>query len=224
MSRVVDDLWKEIEDIYEAIIKHPFIEGLITGELNMNIFKEYIIQDALYLSKFARAVALVGVKADSDDDSLLLIRNAEAALSFERASLHEFLMSEWGLKPEDVYRRELSPVNLAYTNYLLLVAYTSPFHEGLSAVLPCFWVYLEVGKQLVEKGSPNRVYQRWIDTYASEEYERAVMEIVELMEKTAKELNTKEIEQVKRHFRLSTIYEYLFWDSHYKMESWPFKF
>lgn len=220
---MVDTLWKNIEDIYKEIIKHPFIEGLTTGELSMDIFKEYIIQDALYLSRFARAVALVGVKAGSDDDSLLLVRNAEAALSFERASLHEFLMSEWGLRPEEVYRRELSPVSLAYTNYLMLVAYSNPFHEGLAAILPCFWVYLKVGKQLVEKGSPNKTYQRWIDTYASEEYEKAVTEVVELMEKTLRELDTKEIQQVKTHFRLSTIYEYLFWDSHYKMESWPFK-
>jgi len=35
---------------------------------------------------------LVGVKAVSDDDVVTLLRNAEAALSFERKSLHELFV------------------------------------------------------------------------------------------------------------------------------------
>ncbi|MCS7230504.1 MAG: thiaminase II, partial [Candidatus Kryptonium sp.] len=101
MTRFIDLLWKSADDVYHAILKHPFVEGLVSGSLDNSVFKQYIIQDALYLSRFARAVALVAVKAPDDETGLTLLRNAEATLSFERKSLHDFLLAEWGFAPEN---------------------------------------------------------------------------------------------------------------------------
>ncbi len=222
MAGFTHELWKEIEDVYAAILEHPFIKGLTTGELDHGVFKRYIIQDALYLSRFSRAVALVAVKAPSDDDAAALLRNAEATLSFERASLHEFLMSEWGITTQQLYTNVMTPINRAYTDFLIATAYEERFQLGLAAVLPCFWVYLEVGKTLLEKGSPDKTYQRWIDTYASEEYEKAVKEVVQIMDRTSNSLDNDEKIRAKRLFRISTVYEYLFWDEAYGLRDWPF--
>ena len=217
-----DLLWSSIPDVYAAIIAHPFVRGLTDGSLPMERFKDYIVQDALYLSRFSRAVALVGAKAPDDESSVTLLENAVGALKVERASLHEFLMREWGIGSEVVASAELSPVNLAYTSYLLAVAATGSFEEGLAAILPCFWVYYEVGKELVRTGSSVPVYQRWIDTYSSPEYERAVMGVVELADEHLKGLEDPWLKSVLRHFRTSTVYEYLFWDEAYRGWRWPF--
>jgi len=217
-----DLLWSSIPDVYAAIIAHPFVRGLTDGSLPMERFKDYIVQDALYLSRFSRAVALVGAKAPDDESSVTLLENAVGALKVERASLHEFLMREWGIGSEVVASAELSPVNLAYTSYLLAVAATGSFEEGLAAILPCFWVYYEVGKELVRMGSNVPVYRRWIETYSSPEYERAVMGVVELADEHLKDLEDPWLKSVLRHFRTSTVYEYLFWDEAYRGWRWPF--
>ncbi|MDP8972351.1 MAG: hypothetical protein M3N45_04060 [Actinomycetota bacterium] len=39
----------------------------------------------------------------------------------------------------------------------------------LGAVLPCYWIYWEVGQTLLEHGSPNPYYRKWIDTCGGEE-------------------------------------------------------
>jgi len=221
-TRPRDLLWSSIPDVYAAIIAHPFVRGLTDGSLPMERFKDYIVQDALYLSRFSRAVALVGAKAPDDESSVTLLENAVGALKVERASLHEFLMREWGIGSEVVASAELSPVNLAYTSYLLAVAATGSFEEGLAAILPCFWVYYEVGKELVRRGSNVPVYQRWIETYSSPEYERAVMRVVELADEHLKGLEDPWLKSVLRHFRTSTVYEYLFWDEAYRGWRWPF--
>ncbi len=221
-TRPRDLLWSSIPDVYAAIIAHPFVRGLTDGSLPMERFKDYIVQDALYLSRFSRAVALVGAKAPDDESSVTLLENAVGALKVERASLHEFLMREWGIGSEVVASAELSPVNLAYTSYLLAVAATGSFEEGLAAILPCFWVYYEVGKELVRRGSNVPVYRRWIETYSSPEYERAVMGVVELADEHLKGLEDPWLKSVLRHFRTSTIYEYLFWDEAYRGWRWPF--
>ena len=221
-TRPRDLLWSSISDVYSAIIAHPFVRGLTDGSLPMERFKDYIVQDALYLSRFSRAVALVGAKAPDDESSVTLLENAVGALKVERASLHEFLMREWGIGSEVVASAELSPVNLAYTSYLLAVAATGSFEEGLAAILPCFWVYYEVGKELVRRGSNVPVYRRWIETYSSPEYERAVMGVVELADEHLKGLEDPWLKSVLRHFRTSTVYEYLFWDEAYRGWRWPF--
>ena len=95
--------------------------------------------------------------------------HAAGALRVERA-LHESFFGEWGLTPRQVIETPLAPTNLAYTSYLLAVAHAAPFHEGLAALLPCYWIYWEVGKELERAGSPDPLYARWIGTYASEEF------------------------------------------------------
>ncbi|MEM4416871.1 MAG: thiaminase II, partial [Nitrososphaerota archaeon] len=130
---------------------------------------------------------------------------------------------EWGLAAEELSRYTMSPVNTAYTNFLTATAYDKPFIQGLAAILPCFWVYLEVGKTLVRKGSPNKTYQRWIETYASEEYERNVKALVEIVDKHGEKISETEARAAIRLFRLSTVYEYLFWDESYRLVGWPFR-
>ncbi|MDJ0269255.1 MAG: thiaminase II [Aigarchaeota archaeon] len=223
MVKPREELWRLISDVYEGILEHPFIQGLVSGALPMETFKDYVIQDALYLSQFARAVALVGVKAPDDDSATILLTSALDALTVERASLHEFLLSEWGMNLEKIYDTPMNMTDTAYTNYLTAVAYSRPFHEGIAAILPCFWVYWEVGKHLLEHGSPNEAYRRWIDTYSSKEYARAVERVIRLTEETYTKVGEEEKKAMKRHFRTSTIYEYLFWDAAYKHEEWPFK-
>lgn len=217
-----DVLWSSIADVYSAILDHPFVRGLSDGSLPEGRFREYIVQDALYLSGFSRAVAIVGTRAPDDGSALTLLENAVGALRVERASLHEFLMREWGMGPEELARAPMSPVNLAYTSYLIATASSGSFEEGLAAVLPCFWVYYEVGRELVRRGSTVPVYRRWIETYSSPEYERAVMGVVELADAHLSGLSGGRLRSVLGHFRASAVYEYLFFDEAYRGWSWPF--
>ncbi|MEM0481338.1 MAG: thiaminase II [Nitrososphaerota archaeon] len=222
MSSFTDRLWFSVRDIYEAILAHPFLTGLTDGSLDLEVFRGYIIQDALYLSRFAKAVALVGAKAPDDDAALTLISAARDALSVERATLHDFLLSQWGIRMADLQQYQMTPTNRAYTDFLIASAYEKPFLIGLSAILPCFWVYLEVGRELSKKGSPVETYSRWINTYSSPDYEQAVDRIIRLAGEVGASAGAVELEEAELYFRVSTIYEYLFWDSAHRREAWPF--
>lgn len=222
-ERIIDKFWKDISDIYEAIINHEFIRRMLDGTLPIDVFKHYVFQDYLYLSEFARAVAIVGAKAPDDDWAAVMFNDAGAAMTFERRWLHEYLLSEWGVKPDELSRASMTPVNLAYTSYLLATSTTKSFEEGLAALLPCFWVYREVGLEMLRNGSPVPSYQRWIDTYSSEEYGRAVNEVLSIAEEAFKRLDDVGILRARKAFRTSTLYEYLFWDRAYVKEDWPLR-
>lgn len=217
-----ETLWTSIAPIYAAILRHPFIAGLTDGSLERGRFEFYAVQDALYLREFARALAIAAARAPKDDWIVMLSEHAAGALRVER-SLHEGFFREFGLTPEAVAATPLAPTNLAYTHYLLAVAYGAPFHEALGALLPCYWIYWEVGKQLTRAGSPNVLYARWIETYGSEEFGAVVAAVLQATNALAAQIGDAERAAMRRHFVATSRYEWMFWDMGYRCEQWPFQ-
>jgi thiaminase (transcriptional activator TenA) len=214
------ELWRSIEPVYAAILRHPFLRGLTDGSLPRESFKFYAVQDALYLREFARALSLAGARATKDDWIIMFNEHAAGALKVER-TLHESFFQDFGLTPEGVASTPLAPTNLAYTSYLLAVAYGSPFHEAVAALLPCYWIYWEVGKELERTGSTDPLYKRWIGTYASEEFGSVVRAVLSATDELAGGLRPPEQEAMRRHFVTTSRYEWMFWDMGLRREAWP---
>ncbi len=214
------ELWTSIAPIYAAILRHPFLSGLTDGSLPRESFRFYAVQDALYLREFARALSMAAARAPEDDWIIMFNEHAAGALKVERA-LHESFFKEFGLSPAEVAATPLAPTNLAYTSYLLAVAYAAPFHEAMAALLPCYWIYWEVGKALERAGSRDPLYARWIGTYASEEFGAVVRAVLEATDRTAAGLGPVERRAMGRHFVTTSRYEWMFWDMGHRQETWP---
>jgi len=214
------ELWTSIEAVYAAILRHPFVRGLTDGTLPRPSFEFYVVQDALYLREFARALALAGARAPREDWIIMFNEHAAGALKVER-SLHESFFRDFGLSPAAVTATELAPTNRAYTSYLLAVAHDAPFHEVLAALLPCYWIYWEVGKELERTGSPDPLYARWIGTYASKEFGALVQAVLEVTDEQAAHLGPGERSAMRRHFLTTSRYEWMFWEMGYRQERWP---
>jgi thiaminase len=101
-----------------------------------------------------------------------------AAVIAEERKLHGSLLADLGIDPASADAAEPAPTTLAYTSYLLATVRGGSYAEGVGAVLPCYWIYWEVGKELLQRGSPNPRYQQWIDTYGGEEFGDVVREVL----------------------------------------------
>jgi thiaminase/transcriptional activator TenA len=206
------ELWASILDIYGKTLKHPFLAGLRDGTLPRSKFQYYLAQDALYLTAYSKALRLLAAKAPKKEWAAQFEKDAGEAITAER-QLHESLLG--GFK-----HAEMAPVNYAYTNHLLVACGQGTFAEGLAAMLPCYWIYWEVGKELKKGGSANKDYQRWIDQYADPEYGKTVMRVFDVMNETAKGLDAAAKERCKKLFVVSSRYEYQFWDMAWREERW----
>jgi thiaminase/transcriptional activator TenA len=217
---LTEELWASIEELFPAIVGHPFLVGLTDGSLEREAFRFYVVQDALYLREFARALAVAAARAPTEEDVLMFSRHATGALEVER-SLHGSFFREFGLSDREVAMTPLAPTTLAYTGYLLSVAYGGSFPEAVAALLPCYWIYWQVGRTLLEQGSPDPLYQRWIDTYGGEEFGAIVSEVLALTDRVGADLGAGERERMRRHFLTSARYEWMFWEMGYREERWP---
>jgi thiaminase/transcriptional activator TenA len=214
-------LWADVVPIYDAILAHPFLRGLTSGDLPVDRFAFYVAQDAHYLRDYARALAVVGAKAPTHADAGMMARHAAATVDVE-LGLHESLLPRVGLAHADLARIPVSPTTLGYTSYLLATAYGGGFAEGLAAVLPCYWIYARVGAALVDRGSPDDRYRAWINTYAGSEFADVVAEVLALADRVGPQLSHDEAVRARQHFAVTSRYEWMFWDAAWRLEAWPF--
>lgn len=213
-------LWDGIGDIWAEIGAHPFLAGLKDGTLDPRAFVFYVIQDAHYLREYARALAVCGARANDVAAIRMFCEHAAGAIAVER-ELHESFFADFGLSEADVAATPMAPANVAYTSYLLSAAYGGSYAEAVGAVLPCYWIYAEVGRDLLAAGSPDPRYQRWIDTYGGEEFAEVVSQVLDAADALGPSLSAADRAAAAERFTTTSRYEWMFWEMGLRREAWP---
>ncbi|WP_185976305.1 thiaminase II [Mycolicibacterium sp. 018/SC-01/001] len=213
-------LWRDIAGIFDAITAHPFLTGLTDGSLDPDAFAHYIAQDVHYLRAYARALAIVGAKAETLADTAMFARHAAEVFDVE-LELHGELLPALGLSGDEVDGVPVAPTTLAYNSYLMSTVYAGSFADGLAAVLPCYWIYAEVGAELAQRGSTDPRYQRWIDSYGGEEFAATVAEVIALADRVGPTLTDTDEAAARAHFVTTSRYEWMFFDAAHRRETWP---
>jgi thiaminase (transcriptional activator TenA) len=214
------DAWQRIAPLYARILALPFNKELAAGTLSRERFTFYMLQDAHYLSYFAKALAVTAARAPDADALIQLAGSAREAVVVERA-LHEGFFRDFGISPDEAAATPPSPTCAHYTHYLLALAHNAPYEVSVAALLPCFWIYWEVGKHLLEGARPGNPYQAWIDTYADEDFATGVRKVIALSDEIAAATTPAMRERMHEAFRRAAQLEWMFWDSAYRRESWP---
>lgn len=211
-----DKSWNSIEPIYQKIIEMPFIKELQNGTLPLEKFQFYMGQDSYYLENFARSLALIGARAERIDHALDFIRFAEGAIVVEKA-LHDSYFQEFGL----ANRENIEPTTHHYINFLKSTSALDQIEVAMAAVLPCFWIYQEVGDYIYKNQlNENNPYQKWIDTYAGEEFETLVMKAKEICDLVAENCTEFQQRKMTEAFIAASRLEFMFWDSAYRLKHW----
>jgi thiaminase/transcriptional activator TenA len=206
--------WEAIIPVYSKILELPFIQELINGTLDNEKFTFYIRQDALYLSDYGKVLTGIASKLKKPSHIEPFISFAGESMAVEKA-LHQSFVKELSAETEP------SPSCLLYTSYLLKQLANEPIEVVLAAVLPCFWIYKEVGDYIL--GHPkteNNPYQSWIDTYGGDDFAKSVHTAINICDEIASECTLKQQEAMIDAFVMCSKLEYMFWDSAYKLEKW----
>ncbi len=212
--------WRRNAAVYETIRAMPFNAELAAGALSEARFKHYITQDAHYLIGFGRALALAAAKAPNPERIVQFAKSAEGAIVVERA-LHGSFFAKYGITAAVFEATPLSPACHHYVSFLLATAHAEPYEVLLGALLPCFWIYAEVGRDIHARAAPHNPYRAWIDTYAGEDFHAAVRVTIAATDEAASDASPGLRERMHAAFARATQLEWIFWDSAYRLEAWP---
>lgn len=213
--------WQSNIKTFEIIRTMPFNAELAAGTLSHQRFKTYLTQDARYLIGFGRALAIAAAKAPNPERIVQFAEAAQVAVVVERA-LHGSFLREYGITNEAFEGLHPSPTCHHYVSYLLATAYAEPYEVTLAALLPCFWIYAEVGRDIHARSASNNPFQAWIDTYAGEEFHAAVQGVIDAADEAAAQASPGLRLRMDEAFARAAQLEWMFWDAAYRMEYWPF--
>ena len=211
--------WAANASLYDAILAHPFNRQIADGTLSRETFRHYIVQDAKYLIAFAQSLAVAAARANDPDHIVFFAAAAREAVIVERA-LHGDYFRDFGLDEAAVAAVPISPACHHYASFLIASGFREPLPVHAAALLPCFWVYREVGIHIHETAAAENPYRAWIDTYAGEDFAAAVDAMIATTDALAAEAGPAERAAMDLAFARAMQLEWLFWDSAYRREAW----
>ncbi len=221
-QKLSERLRERVLPLWQRQREHPFVVALGNGLLPRANFEFYICQDALFLDELTKTFAYAVTKTTDHDEIEQFGKYVLNTLLVE-AELHRRYGERFGLTPGEMAATRMAPTNYAYTRHLLSVAATGTLPELLTAILPCAWIYAEIGRHLVGNTppAPGHPYVDWLATYASPDFDAVGIWIRERLDARAASLSPEEEARLHEIFLISTRYEWLFWEMAWRLERWP---
>ncbi|WP_035749152.1 bifunctional hydroxymethylpyrimidine kinase/phosphomethylpyrimidine kinase [Arthrobacter sp. 35W] len=206
-------LWQETEEVRGEIFALDFITALGDGTLAEPHFAYYLAQDALYLNSYSRVLAKASALAPTEDEQRFWAKGAQQCLAVE-LDLHRTWLSK---HPTSMMQ---GPVTKSYVDHLVAASAQGSYGELVAALLPCYWLYAEVGAVLhgqyiqgKDAGTAGHPYGSWLETYADEDFAEATRTAIGYTDSAARNGSAAERERMRAAFMDSARYERDFFDA-----------
>lgn len=203
------DAWDRVADLRVACDDLPFVQGLADGTLPVEEFEQYLHQDALYLAQYSRVLARASQLAPEPGAQVFFAQGAARCLDVE-SLLHAERLARTGTR----WSGPASPVTTAYVDHLLAVAATGSYAEVLAAVLPCYWLYADIGARILARAGDLAVhpYGDWVGTYGDPEFAAAAARACGFADAAARDVGAATRARMLAAFVTSCAHEVAFFD------------
>lgn len=215
-----EQLRKENDDLFEAIFKHPFVQGIGKGEVPREALIHYVKADYGYLTAFMHLYGIAISKAPSREEIAFYNKQIDFVLNSE-AHPHNNFCDVIGISYDELQGYPLPPTADHFVKHMFYHAHTGTLAQLVAALLPCPWTYFEIGKELVKQYNPSKdhPFYEWITFYADPSV--VELEMRAQLDKMVENADEDEINRVKEAFRRSCQHELGFWEMAYTGQEWP---
>ena len=205
------------KDNWILYTKHDFLKKLSAGTLKEEKFLNYLIQDYLFLIQFSKAWSLAILKSDNLEEMKIAASTVNDLINFEM-ELHISLCANYGISKSDLENADEENQNIAYTRYVLELGYSGDLLDLLSSLAPCVLGYGEIGINYKNSNPKISMYQKWIDTYSSNQYQDVCKNVANLIDQAFmlrlgdNFVSTYKWKRVNKIFNKATLLEVDFWN------------
>lgn len=216
-------LWQAAAGIVHAIDALPFLRELACGTLSPHAFAHYLGEDRRYLAGYAKALALLAARAGERTDARFWAECSAHALAAEEAT-HARLLAHPALAHAGTAADTLpAPTSLGYLSWTIAQAATAPYAIGVASVLPCFWIYAHVGRNLLAAArdlAGDHPYRQWIATYEDPAFAAATRAAVAVLERQCTGADAASLAAIHASFVQGCRWELRFWADAHAMQGW----
>ena len=209
---------ERIIKFHESYMKHPFIEGLKSGDLDRKKFGNYLVQDTLYLKDYAKVYASAFLLAETIED-LQFLHSCIGVVVADETNMHIKYLKDYDLDMYLIDGMEVQSENRAYLDYMLSFTKGGDIKEIFVSALPCTITYEYIGKALkmecIEEIKSN-YYGPWIEAYAGKDFEKFSVDSCKLLDRICESIDEEEQEKLITIYLKACEHEMNFWDMSYK--------
>lgn len=211
---IAKSLWKKSTNESIFAVYTPYILSLASGKLDSGSFLHCIFQDFRFLQASAEAFVMAEEFSDDDDDKAVIQKIRKRVL--KKMAMFQSIVQEWGfeLPAGNISDRAM----IKYTDFLLATAsgksvgekfpgkLATPFEKtklsayALAAMAPSMRIQSFLSKEIqavLEPDENTHLYQKWIDSLASQKFEDSASQIEELLDKLTVSLTGEELQFVE---------------------------
>ena len=190
---------------------HKFLSDLVNNKLPDRNFKNYLVQDYVFLQQFLKILALSVCKSNSFEEinrSVNFIKGIDLEIK-----LHTSYCKKWKISLKSLNNIKVESANSAYTDHVLSVGKNGNNLDIFSCLAPCIIGYGEIGFKLSKiKNWKKSKYSSWIKMYSSKEYQQIAKDNIDYLDILFKKNKNKNMNKLEKNFKKSTILEKIFWE------------
>lgn len=203
------------QEIWQAILNHPFLKMTANGTIPDETFKIWIQQDYIFVQEAIPFIAVLLAKAPLDLRPIFI----QILTGLERElKLFRQIASAHGVNLENIAP---SPTCYGYNQFLMTTAHSCSFPEGFTVLYAAEKAYLDSWMEVKNNLTVENPWQEFIDNWTNEEFQKFVDWLASTLDKIALGKPESELERMEGLFLITARYEYLFWEMAAKEEIWP---
>lgn len=212
----MEEILRHNQPIWDKCVATSFVQNMKSGVLPIEDFREYMIQDSIYLKHYARIYG----KAIYHAATLREIQLYYSMLSFvtdTESAVRLNYLRQFGMTDDDVEWMAMRPETHKYIAFLFETAERGNGREILMALLPCMLSYSYVFRKLADEPQSRRSrYWDFIEDYADRRYALSCEEWSDFAEQICGDLPQEAQERLARIFEQASYLELDFWNMFYQ--------
>jgi thiaminase/transcriptional activator TenA len=204
------------QGIWDDCARTPFVQEVKKGTLPVEKFREYMIQDSIYLKHYARIFG----KAIYHSTTLKEIRMYYAALNFvtdtESVVRLEYL-KKFDITDDDIELIEPLSENKNYIEFMVEATENGDICEILMAILPCMLSYCYIFRKTAEDPSAKESqYWDFINDYATDHFNEICNQWYNYADEKCDMLPLEKKNSLYSIFEKGSLLELDFWNMAYR--------
>ena len=212
--RLSEILYGRGRPLWEEAAKKPFVLEMAEGSLSPERFRNYMLQDYLYLLDYIDILQRM-LQRTKEQEMRAFLENVIEETRKETYRVHVPGMRKIGISDEEISAGKKVRAIADYIDYMSRLPEEEGQLAGLTALLQCSWVYAYIGQTMMEKYSAEIMkspYKNWFDAYTCLEYVESNQKWIDLVDRRAQGISQEETEKFCRIFEHCAACENHFWD------------
>ena len=215
--KLSDLLFSKTKDLWDQSASKPFVIEMAKGTLGSGLFKQYMLQDYLYLRDYIGILKQILNIAEDEKTAEFLRRIIDGTVD-ETERVHLAGMKRLGITDEDIAKCVEFTVITEYVDFMRKCVEQYGLLGGVASLLQCSWVYAYISAECMSKYSEEIAeseYRSWFEAYSCKSYIDTNQIWIDLLDELGTGIDNETANEMCRIFERCALFENTLWDRLY---------